>query len=74
MSLSMLNYSKLSAMRRYVIVLNFIIGALLTTPRVLTQALMAIFLQLLFEAVVWTTWYRERSEKRRAPSSLDTGN
>ena len=38
----MLDYAKLSAMRRYMIVGNLILGALLTTPEVFTQVCMAI--------------------------------
>ncbi len=69
----MFSYSKLSAMRRYVVVGNLILGALLTTPEVLTQVWMAVFLQLLFEMAVWIAWYRERKEKGRAAGAPAKG-
>ncbi|MDB6068296.1 MAG: Sec-independent protein translocase protein TatC, partial [Pedosphaera sp.] len=42
-----------------------ILGALLTTPEVLTQVLMALPLQVLYEVTVWIAWYWERQEKKR---------
>jgi len=63
-----LDFKKLNGMRRYMIVINLILGALLTTPEPFTQVFMAIALQLLFEAAVWIAWYWERQEKRRAAS------
>jgi sec-independent protein translocase protein TatC len=60
-----LNYAILKAARRYVIVIAFVLGAILTTPEVITQVLMAIPLLLLYEISVWVTWYWERQEKKR---------
>src|SRR5581483_7331894 len=62
--LGILNYAILSKGRRYMIVINLILGALLTTPEVLTQILMAIPLQILYEISVWIAWYWERQEKK----------
>jgi len=67
--IGLLNYAKLKAMRRYMIVINLILGALLTTPEVFTQVCMAIALQVLFEVAVWIAWYWERQEKKRAASA-----
>src|SRR5437588_11690618 len=64
--IGILDYKKLSAMRRYMIVINLILGALLTTPEVFTQIMMAVPLQLLYEISVWIAWYWERKEKKRA--------
>src|ERR1700722_15178319 len=64
--IGLLNYQKLTAMRRYMIVGNLVLGAILTTPEVFTQVCMAIALQVLFEIAVWIAWYWERQEKRRA--------
>ena len=61
-----LDYQKLSGMRRYMIVINLILGALLTTPEVLTQIVMGIALQLLYEVSVWIAWYWEREDRKRA--------
>ncbi len=63
--LGLLSYKTLASARRYVIVINFVLGALLTTPEVITQILMALPLQLLFEVSVWIAWYWERQEKKR---------
>jgi sec-independent protein translocase protein TatC len=63
--IGILNYSILSKARRYVVVINLILGALLTTPEVLTQVLMAVPLQVLFEITVWIAWYWERRDKKR---------
>jgi sec-independent protein translocase protein TatC len=64
--IGILNYTKLSKMRRYMIVGNLVLGALLTTPEVFTQVFMAIALQLLFEISVWIAWYWEREARKKA--------
>ena len=64
--IGVLSYSSLSKMRKYMIVINLVLGALLTTPDVLTQVLMAIPLQLLYEVSVWVAWYWERRDRKRA--------
>jgi len=61
-----LNYRILSKARRYMIVINLILGAVLTTPEVITQVMMFIPLQLLYEASVWIAWYWERQDRKRA--------
>jgi len=61
--IGILDYEKLAGMRRYVIVGNLILGALLTTPEVFTQIVMAVALQLLYEVSVWIAWYWERQAK-----------
>ncbi|MHB8523618.1 MAG: twin-arginine translocase subunit TatC [Limisphaerales bacterium] len=66
--LGILNYHSLSAMRRYMIVINLVLGAVLTTPEVITQVLMALPLQILYEITVWIAWYWERKEKQREAS------
>lgn len=63
--IGILDYAKLTKMRRYMIVINLFLGALLTTPEVITQVAMGICLQVLFEASVWIAWYWERQEKKR---------
>jgi sec-independent protein translocase protein TatC len=63
--IGVLNYRILSKARRYMIVINLILGALLTTPEVITQLLMALPLQLLYEVSVWVAWYWERQEKKK---------
>jgi sec-independent protein translocase protein TatC len=63
--IGILSYSSLSKMRRYMIVINLVLGALLTTPEVVTQVLMAFPLQLLYEISVWIAWYWERRDRKR---------
>jgi len=64
--IGVLNYKILSNARKYVLIINFILGAVLTTPEVITQVLMALPLQLLYEVAVWITWYWERKERKQA--------
>ncbi len=71
--LGILNYRILSKGRRYMIVINLVLGALLTTPEVMTQILMAFPLQLLYEITVWIAWYWERREKKRQKISAAAG-
>lgn len=63
--LGIVNYAFLAKARRYVIVINFTLGAILTTPEVITQVLMAVPLQMLYELTVWVVWWQERKEKKR---------
>lgn len=63
--IGILDYQKLAGFRRYMIVINLILGAVLTTPEVITQVLMAIPLQLLYEITIWIAWYWERKERKR---------
>ncbi len=64
--IGILDYAKLAAMRRYMVVINLVLGALLTTPEVFTQVVMAIVLQVLYEISVWIAWYWERQDRKRA--------
>jgi sec-independent protein translocase protein TatC len=71
--IGILNYRILSMGRRYMIVINLILGALLTTPEVITQIIMFLPLQCLYEISIWIAWYWERQEKKReaAAASAD---
>ena len=62
--IGVLDYAKLTAMRRYMVVINLILGALLTTPEVFTQLVMGLALQILFEISVLVAWYWERKAKK----------
>jgi len=62
--IGVLNYELLSKGRRYMIVICLVLGALLTTPEVLTQVLMAVPLYVLYEVSVWIAWYWERKERK----------
>jgi sec-independent protein translocase protein TatC len=63
--IGILNYKMLSKGRRYVIVICLVLGAVLTTPEVVTQVLMAVPLYVLYEITVWIAWYWERKERKR---------
>lgn len=72
--IGILDYQKLAGFRRYMIVVNLVLGAVLTTPEVLTQVMMAIPLQILYEITIWIAWYWERRDrKREAALSLSNG-
>ena len=64
--IGVLSYTTLRKMWRYMIVINLFLGAVLTTPEVITQVLMAAPLYVLYEISVWIAWYWERKEKRLA--------
>lgn len=63
--IGVLNYSILSKARRYMIVINLILGAVLTTPEVITQVAMFIPLQLLYELSVQVARYWEHPDPAR---------
>ena len=63
--IGVLDYAKLKAFRKYMIVINLILGAVLTTPEVVTQILLAVPLQILYEITIWVAWYWERQERKR---------
>ncbi|HEX7653957.1 MAG TPA: twin-arginine translocase subunit TatC [Verrucomicrobiae bacterium] len=64
--IGLLDYRKLVAMRRYMIVINLVLGALLTTPEVFTQLVMAVVLQILYEISVIIAWYWDQPDRNRA--------
>jgi sec-independent protein translocase protein TatC len=67
--IGVLNYTMLRGLWRYMIVINLVLGAVLTTPEVLTQVLMAVPLYLLYEITVWVAWYWEWRDRRRGVRS-----
>ncbi len=71
--IGVLGYRTLAAGRPYVIVISAVLGAILTTPEVVTQVLMAVPLYGLYEICVWIAWYWERKEKKlEAQAAGDT--
>jgi sec-independent protein translocase protein TatC len=71
--IGVLNYRMLAAGRRYVIVISAVLGAVLTTPEIITQVLMAVPLYMLYEICIWIAWYWERQEKKRE-AAVAAGN
>ena len=68
--LGLVTHAQLAHYRRHVAVLTLILGAVLTTPEVITQIAMAVPLYVLYEACIWIAWYWER-QKRRAGEITD---
>lgn len=64
--IGVLNYSMLAKARRYVVVINFFLGAVLTTPEIITQVLMAMPLQALYEMTIWIAWYWAQEDRALA--------
>ena len=64
--IGVLDYRTLSRARRYVIVINLILGAVLTTPEPITQIVMFVPLQFLYEITVWIAWYWNRRDQKHA--------
>jgi sec-independent protein translocase protein TatC len=63
--IGVLDYARLKSMRRYMIVVNLFLGAILTTPEVITQVLMFVPLQGLYELSTWIAGYWEKDEAGR---------
>jgi sec-independent protein translocase protein TatC len=70
--IGVLSYRTLSKARRYMIVINLILGAVLTTPEPITQLVMFVPLQALYEITVWIAWYWDRKERKRALHPADS--
>jgi sec-independent protein translocase protein TatC len=68
--IGVLSHATLARSRRYVIIIVFILGAVLTTPEVITQVLMAFPLWLLFEITVIVAWYWEQPDRAKAQRRL----
>ena len=64
--IDVLSYATLSKARRYMIVINLILGAVLTTPEPITQLVMFVPLQALYELSVWIAWYWDQPDRARA--------
>ena len=68
--IGVIGYSTLASARRYMIVINLILGAVLTTPEVITQLTMFVPLQFLYEVSVWIAWYWEQPDRAKARRRL----
>ena len=63
-------YERLKSLRAYLIVINLIVAALLTTPEVLTQVVAAAALQAVYEVTLLLARYGERHEKNLGATSV----
>jgi sec-independent protein translocase protein TatC len=64
--LGILNHHQLAKYRRHVIVLCLVLGALLTTPEVITQVSMAVPLYILYEISILVAWYWDWKKRKAA--------
>jgi sec-independent protein translocase protein TatC len=62
--LGLLTHQQLAHYRRHVVVLSLVLGALLTTPEVITQVAMAVPLYILYEISIWIAWYWDWKRRR----------
>lgn len=67
--MGVLSYRTLRGMWRYMIVIVLFLGAVLTTPEVITQITMAVPLYMLYEITVWIAWYWDWQERKKAATS-----
>lgn len=67
--LGILDYATLKKGRPYVVVINLVLGAVLTTPEVITQIMMFIPLQVLYEVSLWIAYYWEKRDQKRAQAA-----
>ncbi len=68
--IDVLRYETLASARRYMIVINLILGAVLTTPEPITQLIMFLPLQGLYELSVAIAWYWAQADRARARRKL----
>lgn len=68
--IGLVTYQQLAHFRRHVIVASLVLGALLTTPEVITQIAMAVPLYLLYEICICIAWYWDW-KKRRAGETME---
>jgi Tat protein translocase TatC len=71
--MGIVSHAGLKKGRRFWIVFSLVAGALLTTPEVFTQIVMAIVLCVLYELSVWGAWLIERRERAREEAAEKTG-
>ena len=68
--IGVLSYRTLAKGRRYMIVINLFLGAVLTTPEVITQLVMFVPLQGLYEISIWIAWYWDQPDRAKARRKL----
>jgi sec-independent protein translocase protein TatC len=62
--MGLLTHRQLAHYRRHVLVISLILGAVLTTPEVITQVAMAVPLYLLYEICILIAWYWDWKKRR----------
>jgi sec-independent protein translocase protein TatC len=64
-----LSHRDLAKYRRHAIVASLFLGAILTTPEVITQISMAVPMYLLYEICIWIAWYWDRQKRKAAAAA-----
>jgi sec-independent protein translocase protein TatC len=64
-----INHRHLAKYRRHAIVVSLFLGAILTTPEVITQVAMAVPLYLLYETCIWIAWYWDWKKRKAAAAA-----
>ena len=67
--IGLINYRHLAKYRRHAVVASLFLGAILTTPEVLTQVAMAVPLYLLYETCIWIAWYWDWKKRKAAAAA-----
>jgi sec-independent protein translocase protein TatC len=67
--IGLVTHKQLAGYRRHVVVVSLVLGAVLTTPEVITQVAMAVPLYLLYEICIWVAWYWDWKKRRLAPAA-----
>jgi sec-independent protein translocase protein TatC len=62
--LGLVTHKQLAHYRRHVVVLSLVLGAVLTTPEVITQIAMAVPLYILYEISIWIATYWDWKKRR----------
>ena len=63
--------AQLARNRKYVLLICFLVGALLTPPDVISQSLMAVPVLILFEISIWLVRLSEKLRKKKSDSPPD---
>jgi len=69
--IGVLSHADLKKYRRHVAVLSLFLGAILTTPEIVTQVAMAVPLYLLYEVCIWIAWSWERKKAKAAAAAAE---
>jgi len=65
----LISHRDLAKYRRHAIVASLVLGAILTTPEVVTQVSMAVPMYLLYEVCIWIAWYWDWKKRRTAAAA-----
>ncbi|MDB6168359.1 MAG: Sec-independent protein translocase, TatC subunit [Verrucomicrobia bacterium] len=71
--LGLVTHQQLAKYRRHVAVLSLVLGAVLTTPEVITQVAMAVPLYILYESCIWIAWYWDWKKRRAEAGKTPAG-